>query len=143
MRIDVGCGGGRRPAKGYDVYCDKFRPENPPDPFVCCPMEAMLFDDKQFEFARCHHVIEHVDDPDRACRELCRIAEAGILSFPPPQAEIMFGRKDHNWFVFVDRGRLLFVRKRNPSYGVPRAVTRCELNVDFHWKGGFEWQVVL
>lgn len=143
MKIDVGSGGGKRPAKGYDVYTDKFRPKDPPPSFVKCPMEDMsCFRDKQFDYARCHHVVEHTDDPDKACAELVRIAKAGIVSFPPPQAELMFGRRDHNWFVFVDQGRLLFVRKRYPSYGVPRAVTFCELNVNFEWEGTFDWQVV-
>ena len=141
-RIDIGSGGGRRPAAGYDMYTDVNMPKVPPEPFVQCPMEKMPFGDHEFDWARCHHVIEHVQDPDLACSELIRIAKAGLLSFPPPQAELMFGRRDHNWFVFVDRNRLLFVRKRHPSYGVPRSETRCQLNVDFEWNGTFEWQVV-
>ena len=145
-RIDVGCGSGKRPAAGYDVYCDIIEPRPGlvlPEPYYEYPMEDMrCFKDKEFDFARCHHVIEHVNDPDAACRELIRIARAGIISFPPPQAEMMFGRRDHNFFVFVDRGRLLFVKKRHASYGVPRAVTRCELNVNFEWEGFFDWQVV-
>lgn len=143
-KIDVGCGSGpKRPAPGYDMYCDIHEPQLVTvRPYVQCPMEAMPFKDKEFEYARCHHVIEHTQDPDRACSELIRIARSGLLSFPPPQAEILFGRRDHNWFVFVDKGRLLFVRKRHPSYGVPRAVTGCQLNVDFRWEGSFRWQVV-
>lgn len=145
-RIDIGCGSGpKRPAPGYDMYTDVIEPREGvvlPTPYIQCPMEKMPFPDKEFDFARCHHVIEHTDDPDRACAELIRIARAGIVSFPPPQAEIMFGRRDHKWFVFIDRGRLLFVRKRHPSYGVPRAVTRCQLNVDFTWEESFSWQVV-
>ena len=143
-RIDVGCGGGpKRPAVGYDMYCDVLdKALISVTPYVQCPMEKMPFKDKEFDFARCHHVIEHTQDPDRACSELVRIARAGILSFPTAQAEIQFGRKDHNWFVFIDRGRLLFVRKRHESYGVPRRMTGCELNVDFEWEGTFQWQVV-
>jgi len=141
-RIDVGSGGGRRPAPGYDMYTDINMPAEPPSPFVQCPMEMMPFKDKEFDYARCHHVIEHTNDPGRACSELVRIAKAGILSFPTPQAELMFGRKDHNWFVFVDRGRLLFVRKRNPSLGIERRLTGCELNVDFKWENDFKWQMV-
>jgi SAM-dependent methyltransferase len=105
-------------------------------------MENMPFKDKEFDYARCHHVIEHTNDPGLACSELIRIAEGGILSFPTPQAELMFGRRDHNWFVFVDRGRLLFVRKRNPSLGIEHRLTGCELNVDFKWEGSFKFQVV-
>ena len=142
MKIDVGSGGGRRPAPGYDMYTDINMPAEPPSPFVQCPMEMMPFKDKEFDYARCHHVIEHTNDPGLACSELIRIAKAGILSFPTPQAELMFGRRDHNWFVFVDRGRLLFVKKRNPCLGIPRKLTGCELNVDFKWENSFKWQVV-
>lgn len=143
-KIDIGCGGTtKRCAEGYDVYTDVVLPRDPmPAKFVLCPMEKMPFNDKEFDYARCHHVIEHTQDPDMACKELIRIAKAGILAFPPPQAEIMFGRKDHNWFVFVDKGRLLFVKKRHPSYGIPHRDTGCELNVNFEWKDSFEWIVV-
>lgn len=145
MKIDVGCGAGpNRPAKGYDAYCDIHDPKLVTvRPYFQCAMEDMgCFKDKEFDFARCHHVLEHVSDPNRACAELIRIARAGLISFPTPQAEIQFGRKDHNWFIFIDRGRLLFLRKRNPSYDIPRAVTGCELNVNFPWEGSFQWQVV-
>lgn len=143
MKIDIGSGQGRRPAAGYDVYTDIFVPTQPmPGKFVRCPMEDMPFGNKEFDYARCHHVIEHTQDPDKACSELIRIAKEGILSFPTPQAELMFGRKDHNWFVFVDKGRLLFVKKRHPSYGIERAKSGCELNVDFEWKDNFQWQVL-
>ena len=141
-KIDIGSGGGKRPAKGFDMYTDINMPKEPPSPFVQCAMEDMPFGNKEFDFARAHHVIEHTVKPDAACSELIRIAKAGILSFPPPQAEMMFGRRDHLWYVFVDRGRLLFVKKRHASYGVPRAVTRCELNVNFEWEDSFDWQVV-
>ena len=144
--IDIGCGTGpKRPAPGYDRYCDVIPVRQGvqyPIPYTCCQMESMPFEDKEFDFARCHHVIEHTNDPDKACSELIRIAKAGILSFPPAQAEIQFGRRDHNWFVFVDHGRLLFIKKRYPAYGVPRAVTGCELNRDFVWSGSFKWVTV-
>jgi ubiquinone/menaquinone biosynthesis C-methylase UbiE len=144
MKIDIGCGGtAKRCAKGYDVYTDVFIPKEPmAAKFVLCPMESMPFKDKEFDYARCHHVIEHTEDPAKACSELVRIAKAGIISFPPPQAELMFGRKEHKWFVFVDRGRLLFVKKRHPAYGIPRKQTGCELNVNFEWKDSFKWVVV-
>jgi ubiquinone/menaquinone biosynthesis C-methylase UbiE len=145
-RIDLGCGGTlKRAAPGYDVYTDvidESKVEAILGKYVKCPMELMPFGNKEFDFARCHHVIEHTQNPDEACNELIRIAKAGIISFPPMQAEIQFGRKDHNWFVCIDKGRLLFIKKRHPSYGVPRRVTMCELNVNFEWEGSFQWQTV-
>ncbi len=143
-RIDVGCGGTIKRAKpGFDVYTDLMDPkEEMPGKYVKCALEDMPFADKEFDYARCHHVIEHTTDPDAACHELTRIAKAGIISFPPAQAEMQFGRKDHRWYVFVDRGRLLFVPKFHASLGIPRSVSRCELNVSFEWKDSFDWQVI-
>lgn len=144
-RIDVGCGAGpKRPAPGYDAYCDIHEPKLVTvQPYFQCPMENMsCFKDKEFDYSRCWHVLEHTNDANKACSELIRISKRGIIGFPTAQAEQLFGRKDHNFFVYVDRGRLLFVRKRYPCYGIPRAVTRCELGVTFEWEGGFDWQVV-
>jgi hypothetical protein len=145
--IDIGCGSGpKRPAPDYDMYCDVIAPRPGvilPEPYVQCAMEDMsCFKDKEFDYARCHHVAEHVVDPDRAMSELQRIARSGVINTPPAQAEMQFGRKDHNWYVFIDRGRLLFIEKWHKSLGIPRPVTRCELNQDFYWQDSFEWQVV-
>ncbi len=145
MKIDVGCGGTlKRRASGYDVYTDIAPCADDFDGlFVQTPIEEMaMFKDKEFDYARAHHCIEHCIDPNLGCRELCRIAHAGIISFPPMQAEIMFGRADHKWFVCVDRGRLLFIEKRHASYGIPRHQSACELNVNFEWEGEFQWLVL-
>lgn len=143
--LDCGCGGGpKRPAPGFSAYCDILDPKVvTARPYYQCPMEDMsCFKDKEFDYVRSWHVVEHTNDPARACRELIRIGRAGVIAFPTPQAEVQFGRRDHNFFVFIDRGRLLFVRKRNPSYGVPRAVTGCELGQVFEWQDHFDFQVV-
>jgi SAM-dependent methyltransferase len=145
--LDLGCGSGpKRPAKGYSAYCDVIQPRNGvvlPEPYWCVPMENLrVFDDKTFDWVRSHHSIEHCDDPDQACAEIQRVGKAGIISFPTMQAELMFGRQDHRWFVCIDRGRLLFIRKQHGSYNIPRQLTGCQLNVDFQWEGGFRWQVV-
>jgi len=145
--LDLGCGSGpRRPAEQFSAYVDVIPPRAGvvlPEPYWCTGMEDLsCFPDKTFDWVRSHHSIEHCVDPDAACREIQRVAAAGIISFPTMQAEIMFGRRDHNWFVTIDRGRLLFIRKRGGSYGIPRNMTGCELNVDFRWEGSFKWLVV-
>lgn len=40
------------------------------------------FTDKQFDFAICTQVLEHLQDPVRACAELSRIARAGYIEVP-------------------------------------------------------------
>ena len=82
-RIDIGCGATlKRAAPGYDVYTDIVECDlDLPGKYVRCAMEKMPFANKEFEYARCHHVIEHTEDPAEACSELIRIAKAGVRSF--------------------------------------------------------------
>ena len=146
--LDAGSGiGPRRPAKGFSAYCDIIVPKTGsivPENYHVAPLENMsCFADKMFDWVRCHHCLEHCIDPDKSCKEIIRVGKAGIISFPHSQAEMMFGRVDHKWFMFVDHGRLLFIKKRYPCYGVPRKATGCELNVNFVWKDSFRWQVVV
>ena len=145
--LDAGCGSGpKRPAPGFSAYCDIIKPApgvQLPEPYFCAPLEDLsCFDYQQFDWVRSHHSIEHTVDPDKACREMIRVGKAGIISYPPMWSCLLFGRADHRWFVTEDHGRLVFIRKRHPSYGVPRRVVGTELNRDFRWQGSFRWQVV-
>lgn len=156
-RIDIGCG--RVPKPDYDAYTDIYMSspvkDNPEvrEKFVKTPLEDMsMFKDKEFDYAYCHHVIEHVNDPNKACSELIRIAKAGALYFPTVQADILFGRTDHNWLLFqVKPNHILFIKKRFPSYygqgtkNLPEGVrpwTALQQPV-FRWEGDFKWIVVL
>lgn len=145
--LDAGCGSGpKRPARGFSAYCDIIKPGPGvilPEPYFCTPLEDLsCFKDKEFDFVRAHHCLEHVIDPDKACAEIIRVGKRGIISTPPAHACIMFGRADHRWLVFHDRDRLLFLEKWHRSLGIPRSVTQCQLNQNFIWEGSFRWQTV-
>jgi len=159
-RIDIGCG--PCPKKGYDAYIDVYmHPKVRDNPEVCdkftktCAEDLSMFKDKEFDFAWCHHVIEHVQDPAKACAEMVRVAKAGILYFPSVEIEILCGRDDHNWMVFPDykRNHLLFIKKRFKSfYGqggkrkIPVEEARrwvAQQQKPFEWKDSFTWTVVL
>ncbi len=73
-----------------------------------------------FDYVYASHVLEHVDDPDHACRELMRIGSAGYIETPSPLLEQGLALKDatppehwyHKWFVFsADKDRLVFEPK--------------------------------
>lgn len=63
--------------------------------------ERLPYDNKQFDFATCFHVLEHVNDPAAAARELTRVAKAGLVECPHPVKEglMLFLESDHRWFV--------------------------------------------
>lgn len=158
-KIDIGCG--PRPQAGYDVYTDIYMHKNvmnnpeASNRFVKTPMEDMkMFKNKEFDYAYSHHVIEHVQDPNKACAEMVRIAKAGILYFPSVEIDILIGRHDHNWLVFPDykKNHLLFIKKRFKSYYQPPTKTSLPEGVrqwvaqqqkPFEWKDSFTWTVVL
>ena len=145
--LDAGSGiGPKRPAPGFSAYCDIIVPCNGdvvPENYHVAPLEDMsCFGDKIFDYVRCHHSLEHCEDPDKACKEIIRVGKSGLISYPPMWSCMLFGRADHRYFMTEDHGRLLFIRKRHPSYGVPRKVVGTELNRNFNWVGSFKWQVV-
>ncbi len=81
---------------------------------------ALPFRARSFDYVYASHVLEHVDDPDRACRELMRIGSAGYIETPSPLLEQGLALKDatppedwyHRWFVFsADKDRLVFEPK--------------------------------
>jgi len=153
----IDCGSGKRPPLDYDAYTDVYmskQVQNRPEVmkrFVKTPLEDMsLFKDKQFEYARCHHVIEHVNDPKKACAELMRIAKRGTLNFPTAQAELLCGRYDHKWIVFkIADDHLLFISR----YFTPPHKGRNEISngngrfikkevQPFEWKDSFKVSVI-
>jgi len=145
--LDAGSGiGPKRPAPNFSAYCDVIVPKPGdivPENYHVAPLEDLsCFADKTFNYVRVHHSLEHVSDPNEACKELIRVGKSGLISYPPMWSCLLFGRRDHRWFMTEDHGRLLFIRKRQPSYGVPRSQVGTELNRDFRWEGSFRWLVV-
>lgn len=71
-------------------------------PVFNCPVEQMPFGDKEFDFVYCSHVLEHVADPERACRELQRVGKRGFLETPTLGKDtwLNVGKvSNHRWHV--------------------------------------------
>lgn len=80
-------------------------------PVYECPVEHMPFEDNAFDFVYCSHVLEHAGDPDRACRELMRIAKKGYIETPSPGKDTFLnsaGVSNHRWAVENIHGKLVF-----------------------------------
>lgn len=86
--------------------------------FVCAGIESMPFADKEFDVAYSHHVLEHVDDPIVACREVMRIATKGVIYTPSAFSEIAFGRPYHKWLMHA-KGRTLVFIEKHPDENQP------------------------
>ena len=129
--VDLGCGLNPHPAAAAAVepFLDPVsRFAGSVDPaafavrgvrFVQQPMDSDLpFRDKEFDFAICSHAIEHVENPDKACTEMTRIARAGLITAPSLFADLLFGRPYHRWLL-VDRGGVLYFFRKRPEEDRP------------------------
>ncbi|MGM5033849.1 class I SAM-dependent methyltransferase [Tardiphaga sp. 803_E3_N1_3] len=121
--LDVGSGGW--PFRRADHLADKF-----PD-HTTHRMEAMVrdgrtffevdienlpFKDKEYDFVFCSHVMEHLDNPGQAMRELMRVAKRGYLEVPTRLSDVMFNftrLKDHHRWHSVKQGKTLLLTEWN------------------------------
>ena len=79
-------------------------------PLVSADIHNLPFADKSFDFVYCAHILEHVDDPVKACAELMRIAKRGYLETPTMSEDILFAwaKERHKWHVVSINDTLCF-----------------------------------
>lgn len=93
--LDVGSGNQPTPMSTVllDLYLrdDSHRSEHPlkldERPFINASVEYLPFKDKAFDYVIASHVLEHVDDPVRACKEIQRVGKRGYVECPSPFLE--------------------------------------------------------
>jgi len=119
MILDVGSG--NSPNLSADVLLDKDvwgeKAERASQPFkrldgkliVCGDIENLPFKNKSFSFIIASHVIEHLGNPGKGCRELMRVGEKGTIVSPLPFFEQAGtgGWPGHKWYVWIDQSRRL------------------------------------
>lgn len=134
-------------------------------PVVVLDIHHLPFADKSFDYIYCSHVLEHVDDPARACAEIMRVGKAGYIETPTAMKDALFGWAEeigHRWHVTRVGRRLVFCeyeagqRRGLGSELWRRAVLsrlyhpfqdlyfphQAEFNVCLEWEGGFEVSVI-
>jgi SAM-dependent methyltransferase len=69
------------------------------------PLAAGIFD-----YVYCSHVLEHVDDPIRACEEIMRVGKRGYIETPTLMRDVLFSwaKGMHRWHVTTIDKRLIF-----------------------------------
>lgn len=80
-------------------------------PVLQLDVHALPFANDSVDYLYCSHVLEHVDDPERACAELMRVGRAGYIETPTRMKDVLFGwarDTQHRWHVVAFENRLLF-----------------------------------
>ncbi|KKO18102.1 MAG: methyltransferase domain-containing protein [Candidatus Brocadia sp.] len=122
--LDIGSGQDPFPLATHlaDLYLGdtthRFRPLKIDNrPFIVCNIGAMPFADKAFDFLYCSHVLEHTEDPARACDELMRIGKRGYIETPTKTSDILFNfirlPFHHRWHIEVLGDTIIFLEWKN------------------------------
>jgi SAM-dependent methyltransferase len=82
-------------------------------PFLTIDVGRMPFRDKEWDFIFCSHVLEHLDRPGDACRELMRVGRKGYIEVPTRLSDVMLNftrMKDHHrWHGLVLGRTIVFI----------------------------------
>jgi len=132
--IDVGSGD--NPNIRADVLCDLYPQSNrersgkqeiwlDERPFIVCDIQKLPFQNKVFDYVICSHLLEHVEDPEQAAKELTRIGKRGRVETPGDLFETLYGWPFHRWKVSRGGdGRVIFERKDPLKQGLLPEVIR-------------------
>ena len=80
-------------------------------PVFECELENTSFENQEFDFVYCSHVLEHSHDPEKACKELMRIGKRGYIETPSKGKDLFFNsakKSNHNYCVEIINNKLTF-----------------------------------
>ena len=102
------------------------------------PDERLPFNDKEFDYVICSHVLEHVNDPVFLKNEIERIGKSGYLELPTKLSDnLVFGCDEevfgHKWwFEFDDdENKLIYAKKIDAIEKFISVGTTYSLNENF------------
>lgn len=118
--LDIGSGGApfpfatlltdKFPEKTHHRYA-KFKTNN--IPFVQADITELPFEDKSFDYVYCAHVLEHIEDIEKALKEIQRIGKKGFIEVPTKMSDTIFNytrlKHFHKWYVNVVGNKLVFI----------------------------------
>lgn len=83
-------------------------------PFTQCDIQEMsCFKDGEFNFVIARQILEHVNYPEKACKELMRIGKAGYITTPTTLMELLMPRPYHKWYIDCDGETLIFEERKH------------------------------
>jgi SAM-dependent methyltransferase/uncharacterized protein YbaR (Trm112 family) len=117
--LDVGSG--HNPNPRSDILCDRYIEDDTERggsirvdrPLIVADAHNLPFKTGAFDYVIASHIIEHMDDPERFCREMERVSKRGFIASPTELAEHMFYWTFHKWYVNKIGDRLILHPKRN------------------------------
>jgi len=122
--LDIGCGSGTyQKAVGKSIYvgCDlnsqslKKAAKAPNAGYICADATHLPFKDNSFDIVLCSEVLEHLDSPLKAIKELARASKKVIVvTFPDERVMEKLGKKNP---AHVSKIQSLWVKTALEKYG--------------------------
>lgn len=79
-------------------------------PFLIADIEDLPFHDKEFDFCYCSHVLEHANNPVKACKEIMRVAKRGYIETPTRLSDMFYNfLTHHRWHIEKVGNTLIFI----------------------------------
>jgi len=109
------------------------------------------FEDNQFDYVICSHVLEHIQDVEFFCSEMFRVAKKGYFEYPLVYYEFLYDFPVHLNILKWHNGALFYARKNiifSPDDAPVRKFWRQTLNAGYdktiqdlvpYIMEGFEW----
>lgn len=69
------------------------------------------FDDHEFDYVICSHVVEHVDDVEAFLAEVFRVGKRGYIEYPTMYYEYLYNFSVHKQLLNFVNGELLYLAK--------------------------------
>lgn len=114
-------GGGNYPHPRANVVVDKYVDSNyhrsgnikvyPHQKFVLADGESLPFENKEFDYVICCHVLEHIDDPIPFLKEQARVAPMGYIETPSIIGEYLMPMDSHKWLIQEIDGKIVMYDK--------------------------------
>jgi SAM-dependent methyltransferase len=134
-------------------------------PFFEVDLEKLPFEGKAYDFVFCSHVLEHMDNPGAAMRELMRVGRRGYIEVPTRLSDVMFNftrlPNHHRWHGLVvgdtvvliewndwerrDLGNAFFDALQSEYSNTFQDFFERNRDLFFascHWTGGFDFVVI-
>lgn len=80
-------------------------------PFFKADIEDLPFLENEYDFVFCSHVLEHLDYPGNAMRELMRVGSRGYIEIPTRMSDILFNftflKNHHKWHGLIQNNTVI------------------------------------
>ena len=99
-------------AEAQRGYAATFKTDKP---VIFYQGDRFPFEDQEFDYVICSHVIEHVSDVNQFVSEINRVGKAGYLEYPTIYYDYVYSIPEHITFVKYKNSKLYWMNKNQTN----------------------------